>query len=104
MEDCKDNRFKDKHPELREGEIFLGNFWKRNNAWKPIRWASKRKGNIAYDIYGDAMKESFPVFISRKEFEDAGFVPEGEFSMTDYGKIREKHLAEANAERKTEVK
>lgn len=65
-----------RHPELREGEIFLGNFTK--NSFSNIGWKTKRWGSCSYDIYGDPIKKSFlpslfPVFVQRKEIEHLGF-------------------------------
>jgi hypothetical protein len=64
------------HPELREGEVLLGNF--DSSGYQDIsRWKTKRKGVTPYDIdgkqvYVDPDSELFPVFVKRQELEKAG--------------------------------
>lgn len=62
-----------KHPELQEGESFLGNYTQSDFESK-IRWQVKRIGNVAYDRSGHilAQQESHPVFVSKEELQKAG--------------------------------
>ena len=63
--------FNDKHPELEDGEIFIGNvseqFYHHNIGWK-----TKRMGNVTYTVDGKIIKSVYsmvPVFIQKKEKE-----------------------------------
>ena len=69
------------HPELREGEIFLGNFsfyGRAQRDWDDLRWKTKRKGEIAYDDQGRPLSETtsrteiYPVFVQEAELAEAG--------------------------------
>lgn len=63
--------FNEKHPELREGEMFLTNCDKR--VYQSISWRSKRKGMTAYTIHGEIIKSSyrfFPVFVQKQEYDE----------------------------------
>lgn len=55
------------HPETRCGEIFLGNF--SGESFVEIRWKSKRRGMVAYDIDGRTIDSPgfFPVFAETSE-------------------------------------
>lgn len=64
-----------KHPELREGEYYWGNFTKED--YESVSWKTKRMGEVAYDIWGKVIpynnedrgrfKKYYPVFISLSE-------------------------------------
>jgi len=61
------------HPELRPGEIFLGNF-RPDSFARSIEWPSKRMGIQAYDLDGKKFPQFFgwrPVFALRSELEAA---------------------------------
>ena len=88
-----------KHPELREGELLLTNCVRDENEWVYHREGEigckyQRKGDVAYNIYGKVIPDSFSVFILKKEFEDAGLVPETEFSVIDLEKVRKRYEEE----------
>ena len=66
-----------KHPEQREGEVFIGNI--EPQRMNVVGWTTKRKGDTAYDVNGIAVKELVPVFVQESEirakiqqYEDAG--------------------------------
>lgn len=50
-----------KHPETRSREIFLKNC-SSQETFEGIKYASKRKGKVAYDSVGSPIKNAFPVF------------------------------------------
>ena len=62
--------FNDRHPELLEGEIFLGNVWNI----EPFKcyWGTKRYGQQSYDVDGVPLSGYFPLFAQRSELEAAG--------------------------------
>ena len=71
------------HPELREGEIFLGNFLLRGTIAGPRSpWKTKRVGDYAYDANGGLRADAcarmlkydcfVPVFVQLSELEEAG--------------------------------
>jgi len=65
------------HPELQEGEVFIGNVTTEvfNGSW----WIDKRLGNVAYDINGISImkgRDFFPMFVNRQEIEKAGVYPD----------------------------
>jgi len=68
-----------KHPEMMDGEVFLGNFEHSpsprgkefDEGFKNIGFKSKRKGVWSYDIYGNLVLGLFPVFAKRKEVEES---------------------------------
>lgn len=65
-----------KHPEQREGEVFLTNSdWK---TYHQIGWNTKRAGYQAYDIYNKPLfgERLYPVFVKRSELEKAGINPD----------------------------
>lgn len=68
-----------KHPELREGEVFLHNC--RNGTTLEPRWKSERNGTVAYDIDGNILRGSHPVFAERKEIEAAGIEIDGKYNF-----------------------
>lgn len=59
------------HPELKEGEMFIGNFTEEQ--FPMSRWETKRAGNVAYDIFGKPVKSDntrvFPGFMKIEEYE-----------------------------------
>lgn len=62
------------HPETLPNEVFLENSDEAH--YRAVGWRSKRKGNTAYDIYGNIVRTSrdfFPVFVLRDEITAAGF-------------------------------
>lgn len=61
-----------KHPELKEGEIFLTNA--SNKQFSDADFRTKRLGNNAYDGNGKKLSHDdwFPVFISKKELSAIG--------------------------------
>lgn len=63
--------FNETHPELRDGEIFLTNFYKGDDkSFYRIGYNTKRIGNIAYTVNGEIAKYTFPVFIQKKEYDE----------------------------------
>ena len=61
---------KDLHPELREGEVFLGNFIPSDykNTWQFKYIASFRLGRVAYDMFGKQRPSLRPAFAEKEEF------------------------------------
>lgn len=53
------------HPELRKGELFLGNMCKEE--FCRTKWKSKRCGKVAYDNEETVIECLFPVFILKEE-------------------------------------
>ena len=89
----KRESFNKKHPELREGEVFISNIsslrvcsprlsiypdWPDDNRsdWECIGWKTKRMGNIAYDIHGRPINGMHPVFAQRAELQKDGVDPD----------------------------
>ncbi|MEK7082586.1 MAG: hypothetical protein AAB972_00320 [Patescibacteria group bacterium] len=64
------------HPELQDGEVFLTNASYRRSSWESIGWRTKRKGVIAYDIYGKQINGMFPVFVQKEELINGGINPD----------------------------
>jgi len=61
------------HPETREGEMYITNcdrnlFFNPEDAYYNIGWKTKRKGIIAYDVHGNIVEDSYPVFIQIEEY------------------------------------
>lgn len=59
------------HPEQKPEEVFIGN--SNNEIFKGMRWKSKRKGNIAYELLTNKIlkkKDLFPVFVNKEEMEN----------------------------------
>lgn len=65
-----------KHPELQEGEVFLGNFIYGN--FLKISYKTKRLGRMTYDRHGKPLTESsvYPVFAQRDELKAEGIDPD----------------------------
>jgi len=62
-----------KHPELRDGEVFLENATK-NQFDTDYDWGTRRLGEVAYDVTtGDKIQELRPIFVQRAELEKFGF-------------------------------
>ena len=63
-----------KHPELKKGEVLLGNGDDYN--WKTIKWKTKRKGKQAYSILHlhrgvhFTIENKFPIFINKDEIKE----------------------------------
>ena len=56
----------EKHPEMKDGEIFLNNISTDN--FKFVGWKTKRLGTFAYDIEGNVINELRPLFVMREEY------------------------------------
>lgn len=61
---------KNYHPECQSDEVFVTN--SDNEGFYSIGWETKRKGEMAYDIYGNPISKigwprSFPVFVKKEE-------------------------------------
>lgn len=54
------------HPELKIGEMWLTNGY--DKLYHHIEYETKRKGNIAFDKYGEIIEGIYPIFIERREF------------------------------------
>lgn len=59
-----------RHPEQREGELYMGNTLLIDGEC-PSSWTSKRRGQVAYDIHGEAVNGMRPWFILASEVEQA---------------------------------
>jgi hypothetical protein len=59
-----------RHPELREGEVLLGNTTRED--FDRFDYESKRLGHIAYDTDGRVLEwqVTYPVFVSEAEYAD----------------------------------
>jgi len=60
-----------RHPEAEKDEIYLGN--SSNKVYKTIKWRTKRKGNVPYNILNNQPLKTdilFPVFIKKDEWEE----------------------------------
>lgn len=57
------------HPELKDGEVFLGNF--RPNQLNDIGWKTRRAGVQSYDFKGNAYDGARPVFVQQSELPGA---------------------------------
>ena len=69
------------HPECLDDEVFLTNA--DVEGWNSIGWASKRRGQVAYDKLGRVVlsaRDFFPVFVGRDELEQAGIDPDNLFA------------------------
>lgn len=68
------------HPEQRENEVFLTNLNKEyfenllpeefRYAYERIGYRSKRKGVTAYDVNGNILHGSYPVFVDKDEHDE----------------------------------
>ena len=58
-----------KHPEMKEDEILLGNYF--NEAYYRLPYNTKRKGNNCYTINGKqfTIYGYFPVFVRKEDWE-----------------------------------
>jgi len=85
----KTSKINKAHPELRKGEILLINSSNEptmeitshatldsRSDWNLIRWKTKRRGVVAYDINGRPVKGLFPVFVQKKELKKNGINPD----------------------------
>lgn len=69
------------HPELRDGEVFLGNSTE-DDFMNRIGYQSKRMGTTAYTIHGQEIPHFkltpslYPVFVERQEVIRLGLDPE----------------------------
>jgi len=59
----------DQHPELREGEVFLGNVTKQEGISGSI-YRSTRLGDVAYDSKGQPIEGMFPTFANKEEMDE----------------------------------
>ena len=64
------------HPELQQGEVFLGNI--RKDLFEDRTWKTRRQGNITYDAVGKSFlaTDFLPVFVQRAEMEEEGLPAE----------------------------
>jgi hypothetical protein len=69
-----DVKFEKRHPELRDGEVFIGNIVPEDVA--EMGWETLRVGKTAYDVCGKPINEArrpvvvmYPAFVSKEEAE-----------------------------------
>lgn len=63
--------FNTTHPELEEGEMFLTNLYILDDkVFNSIGYNTKRKGNIGYTVDGEVSKNSYPIFVQKKEYDE----------------------------------
>lgn len=56
------------HPEILEGEKFLTNTsHDMGNCWDELICETKRRGAVAYDIWGRPVQGMYPIFVSIAE-------------------------------------
>ncbi len=89
--------FNKKHPEIQNGEVFLTNvgdnhdfssvYMEHGDGFSNIGWKTKRRGSIAYDIYGKPVSGMKPVFVQRDELKKGGIDPDNLFSDHEEKKI-----------------
>ena len=74
-----------KHPELREGEVFLTN-GSISEFYPHIGWTTKRIGVTAYDSDKQPIHshDFRPVFVQRSELEKAGITIDGEYNVRQF--------------------
>lgn len=66
--------FNSTHPELKSGEVFLFNInadcdaFEAAGSFEEIQYKTKRVGSVAYDIKGDVLQNSLPIFVKRWEY------------------------------------
>ena len=67
----EEDGFNTRHPELKDGEIFLTNVRLFNDVdgFNDIGWTTKRFGMCAYTIFGERVAGAIPVFMQRSEWE-----------------------------------
>ena len=68
----EDQRFPGGHPEQYADEVFMGNY--EDSSWLMSNYSTKRTGRKAYDIHGQLVPGTFPVFVKRVEVEERGWV------------------------------
>ncbi len=56
------------HPELREGEVFLGNM--HESDFRRSCYTTKRLGITAYDIHDQPVVGLYPFFVSETEYKE----------------------------------
>jgi hypothetical protein len=73
------------HPEAQEGEIFFFNVSANlpgmsgldlDDTFQSMNWKTKRLGEVAYDISGNYLRHSRPVFVQRSEVIERGMNPD----------------------------
>lgn len=64
-----DYGFNIRHPELRPGEVFLGNF--APDQVQYVGWKTKRVGVQSYNFIGAAYDDARPVFVQQAELPGA---------------------------------
>lgn len=64
----KEENFNIKHPEIRDGEMFLTNM--QPLEYLRSSWFTKREGKQAYSVTGALLKWSVPVFIQKVEYDE----------------------------------
>ena len=69
-----DESFNKSHPELRDGEVFIGNT--SLDHWECVGWKTKRMGDVAYNIYGEPLNGIHPTFAQAEELRRAGVNPD----------------------------
>jgi hypothetical protein len=57
-----------KHPDLREGEVFIGNVVSEDIADMKINWKTLRIGDVAYED-DEVIRGKHPMFVFREEWE-----------------------------------
>lgn len=77
------NKINKAHPELEKGEVFFANvsndasgFFHDYCSWASVKWKTKRRSRIAYNINDNPMEGSSPVFVQREELIKAGINPD----------------------------
>ena len=65
--------FNNTHPELKDGEMFLGNVTK--SFYHKIGWETKRMGTTPYTTNGEVLLQIsprilYPVFVQKKEYDN----------------------------------
>ena len=85
-----------KHPEMEDGERWIGNG--NEYTWKQIAWTTKRKGKVPYGVISNKPMDGregrfFPIFIKEQEYQD---YIQKKFNMKDLeeknGTIKKKKL------------
>lgn len=74
---------KKKHPELRPGEVFLGNLTTTQSADANCSWKTKRVGEKAYDVNGARL----PMMYAKSDCLYPVFVQKAETDKKSYGVI-----------------
>jgi len=90
--DSEHQDFNKHHPEMREGEVLYTNLNEERDRgenvdnWSQIPYASKRMGEKAYSRKGTPLADYKPVFVQRKDLEDAGVDPDNFFTWSELAK------------------